>query len=393
MDVSIDARPPTTPGRRRKVVMIPSVGGGIGHLSRTAALARALTSLDSNVMVEYLLDADRLRPFNIDACRRMGFRPRFLPSRTRDNRDAIVAACLDDADVIVDDCSRYLQPLHRCVPQAAWVSIPMHPLGDELFMDWPSLAQMDLVLWAYAPLVGIPAELDVVADKLVETGPFLETEGVPGRTDARRALGLRAVGPHVTYAPRGFPFGREFGHRVLASVFGAVSALRQGGFPDLELVLLAVNDPAELKGVPGVPDTLPNWVHVEGVVTPARSLLHASAADIVVGEGTSTMHEAAALRSALVLMPGPIREAELLAHGLARERAASTFTREQTTPEGVMEAFRSALTSEPRQEDRLDRARALVTGGGGAKRAAEAILGLHGRSHLASRLGLRPDRS
>ncbi len=376
-----------------KVVMLPSVGGGIGHLSRTAALARALAALDSRVQVEYLLDTERLRPFNIDACRLMGFRPRFLPPRNRDNRDAIVRACLDDANVIVDDCSRYLQPLSRCVPQAAWVSIPMHPIGDELFMDWPNMAQMDLILWAYAPLVGVPTELDVVADRLVETGPFLETEGVPGRTEARRALGLRTVGPHVTYAPRGFPFGREFGHRVLASVFGAIDELRQSEFPDLELVLLAVGDPSDLKGVDGVPETLPDWVRVEGVVTPAQSLLHASAADIVIGEGTSTMHEAAALRSALVLMPGPIREAELLAQGLARESAASTFTRAQTTVEALMAAFRTALTPGRALENRLDRARELVTGGGGARRAAEAILGLSRPSLLAKRIARRSDLS
>lgn len=385
MDASIDTEHGNGAGQRRKVVMIPSVGGGIGHLSRTASLARALVALDPNVEVEYLLDTDRLRPFNIEACRRMGHRPRFLPPRNRENRDSIVAACLDDADIIVDDCSRYLQPLHRCVPQAAWVSIPMHPVGDELFMDWPNLAQMDLILWAYAPLVGVPAELDVVSDRLVETGPFLETAGVPGRAEARRALGLRAVGQHVTYAPRGFPFGREFGHRVLASVYGAVDALRRDGLPDLELVLLAVDDPTDLKGVAGVPETLPQWVRVEGMVMPAQSLLHASAADVVVGEGTSTMHEAAALRSALVLMPGPIREAELLAHGLAREKAASAFTREQTTPEGVKEAFRFALSPGRHLEERLDRARKLVIGGGGAKRAAEAILGLRRPSLLPAR--------
>jgi hypothetical protein len=79
-------------GSPPRVVMIPSVGGGIGHISRTAALARALQRLDPGVEVEFLLDTDRLRPFNIDATRRMGFTPRFLPPRTRDNRDAIARA-------------------------------------------------------------------------------------------------------------------------------------------------------------------------------------------------------------------------------------------------------------------------------------------------------------
>ena len=111
------------------VVMLPSVAGGIGHISRTAALARALKRLDPTVHVEYVLDADRLRPFNIDATMRMGFRPRLMPPRTRESRDAVARACLGDADVIVDDVARYLLPLRLAVPRAAWVSIAMHPIG------------------------------------------------------------------------------------------------------------------------------------------------------------------------------------------------------------------------------------------------------------------------
>lgn len=364
--------PPSPP----KIVMIPSVGGGIGHISRTGALARALRRIDPDVEIEFLLDTDRLRPFNIDACRQMGFRPRFLPPRNRENRDAIVRACLDDVDVIVEDCCRYLQPLHRSVPQAAWVSIPMHPVGDELFMDWPFLAQMDMFVWAYTPVVDVPSELDVVSDKLVKTGPFLETAGVPERAEARRQVGLRHAGPHVVYAPRGFPFGREFGHRVLASVFGAIETLRRTKHPDLQLVLLAVGNPEELRGVADVPETLPDWVHVEGLVSPAVSVLHTRAADIVIGEGTSTMHEGAALRTPLVLMPGPIREAELLAFGLAKAGAARSFTQVQTTPEAIAVAFDEALTPGPTRDDRIEKAFRLVTGGGGAEAAARRILDL-----------------
>ncbi|MBE7157425.1 MAG: hypothetical protein INR62_03145, partial [Rhodospirillales bacterium] len=150
---------PGSPIAAIKVVMIPSTAGGIGHISRTAALARALQRLHPRVEIEYVLDTDRLRPFNIDATRRMGFRPRFLPPRTRDNRDAIVRACLDDAHVVVDDCARYLLPLRQAVPHVGWVTIAMHPIGDELFMDWPLMAQMDAVIWPYAPLVSRPEEL------------------------------------------------------------------------------------------------------------------------------------------------------------------------------------------------------------------------------------------
>ena len=336
-------------GSPPRIVMIPSVAGGIGHISRTAALARALRRLDPGVEVEFLLDTERLRPFNIDATRRMGFTPRFLPPRTRDNRDAIARACLDRADVVVDDCARYLLPLRRAVPHLGWVTLAMYPVGDELFMDWPLMVQMDAVIWPYAPLVGLPAD-----------------------------------DPLLVHAPRGFPFGREFGHRVLAGVLGAAAALRAAGHPRLRLVLLAVSDPAELRGVPGVPDPLPDWVGVKGVVTPAESLLHIRAASAVVGEGTSTMHEGAALRTPLVLVPGPIPEAALLAQALDREGAAQVLTLQGTTPDALARVFRAALDGVPGQGEMLDRARALVTGGGGAAAAARVVLDVAARRRASA---------
>jgi hypothetical protein len=371
-------------GSPPRVVMIPSVAGGIGHISRTAALARALQRLDPGVDVEYLLDTDRLRPFNIDATRRMGFTPSFLPPRNRDNRDAITRACLDRADVVVDDCARYLLPLRQAVPHLGWVTLAMYPIGDELFMDWPLMAQMDAVIWPYAPLVGLPVELAAVAGKVVQTGPFLETDGVPDRAAARVQLGLPAADPLLVYAPRGFPFGREFGHRVLAGVLGAAAALRAAGHPRLRLVLLAVSDPAELRGIPGVPDPLPDWVVVKGVVTPAESLLHTRAASAVVGEGTSTMHEGAALRTPLVLVPGPIPEAALLAQALDREGAAQVLTLQGTTPDALAPVFRAALDGVPGQGEMLDRARALVTGGGGAAAAARVVLDVAARRRASA---------
>jgi hypothetical protein len=188
----------------------------------------------------------------------------------------------------VDDCARYLLPLRQAVPHLGWVTLAMHPIGDELFMDWPLMVQMDAVIWPYAPLVGLPTELAAVADKVVQTGPFLETDGVPDQAAALIQLGLPVNDPLLVYAPRGFPFGREFGHRVLAGVIGAAAALREAVHPRLRLVLLAVGDLAELRGIPGVPDPLPDWVDVKGIVTPAESLLHTRAASAVVGEGTST---------------------------------------------------------------------------------------------------------
>ncbi len=362
-----------------KVVMIPSVSGGIGHISRTATLARALQRPDPAVEVEYLLDAARLRPFNIDATRRMGFCPRFLPPLTRDNRDAMARACLDGAHVVVDDCSRYLLPLRHAVPHVGWITLAMHPLHDELFMDWPLMAQMDAVVWPYAPLVGVPAELGPVMDKVVRTGPFLDTEAVPDKAAARTRLGLPEGDPFVLYAPRGFPFGREFGHRVLAATYGAAQALRQGPHPQLRLVLLAVSDAADLRGIPGVPDPLPDWVSVQGVVTPAEALLHTRAADAVIGEGTSTMHEGAALRTPLVLVPGPIAEATLLAQALGRERAATALTLQQATPATFASAFRAALDGDHEHHAMLERAHALVTGGGGTLAAARVVLEIAAR--------------
>ncbi len=354
--------------------MIPSASGGIGHISRTATLARALRRLDASVEVEYVLDSDRLRPFNVEATMQMGYRPRFLPPRTRENRDAVVRACLGEADVIVDDTQRYLVPLRACVPRAAWVSIPMHPINDELFVDWPFLEQVDAVVWAYAPLVEMPAELGLVADKVTRTGPFLELGAVPNKAEARAKLGLDAAAGSVVYAPRGFPFGREFGHKVLAGAFEAVAQLRRTTQPGLLLTLLAVSDPAELRGIPGVPDALPDWVRVRGVLPQAEALLHMRAADVLMAEGTSTMHEGAALRTPMVLTPGPIGETQGLARALARHCAAITFEGEKITTANLARAFHDVLERRVDADAMAGRALSLVTVGGGVEAAARLVL-------------------
>ncbi len=365
-----------------RVTMLPSVGGGIGHISRSAALARALRRLDPGIEIEFVLDAERLRPFNIEATMQMGFRPRFLPPRTRENREGVVRACLGGADVIVDDVARYLLPLRQGVPEAAWISILMHPIGDELFLDWPFMAQMDALIWPYAPLVGLPAELAPFEGKLHRTGPFLEIGGVPEKRAARLQLGLREGEAAVVYAPRGFPFGPEFGHRVLSGVYEAVKALRAGGYPGLRLLLIAVKDPAELRAA-GLPEALPEWVSVEGVVTPGRSLLYARAADVLIAEGTSTMHEGAALRTALVLIPGPIREAIVLAEGLAREKGGRLLKIAEVTPEAVARVLAAVLGEPALNAAMLDRAALLVGGGGGTDAAARLVLEVAARRRAA----------
>jgi hypothetical protein len=354
--------------------MIPSVSGGIGHVSRTATLAREILRMDPTVEVEYLLDTERLRTFNVDATAQMGFRPRFLPPRTRDNRDAISRACLGDADVIVDDCSRHLLPLRRSVPHVGWISLAMHPIGDELFMDWPVMAQMDAVIWPYAPLVQLPAELTHPDIKVLQTGPFLAVGGVPDRHCARRQLGFDLTTPLLVYAPRGFPFGRDFGHLVLSKVYQAAQSLRAGPYPRLQLVLLAVNEASQLRGIEGVPDVLPDWVVVKGVVTPSESLLYIRAANAVVAEGTSTMHEAAALLTPVLLAPGPIAETTSLTEALLREDAGYSFSPSQTTVAELSRTLDTIFTDGPLQTAMLERAKKLITGGGGVAAAATLIL-------------------
>ena len=348
-----------------KVAMVPSVSGGIGHISRAATLARALRRLDPSVGIEMVLDAERLRPFNVDAAMGMGYRPRLMPPRTPESRGPIVRACLGDADVIVDDVARYLLPLRHHVPQAAWVTVAMHPIGDELFMDWPLMAQMDAVIWPYPEAIGMPEELAIVADRVVRTGPFLDLAGVPDREGARRRLDL-PPGPLLVHAPRGFPFGAGFGHRVLGTVFAAASALRER-HPGLRLVLLAVRDPAEL----------PPWVTVLGIQSQADTLLYQRAADVIVAEGTSTIHEAAALGTPMLVVPGPIREIELLAAALRRAEAAEVVPIGEVTVARLGEAMMHLLDGDGLRM--AGRAGGLVRGGGGVVQAARTILEVHRR--------------
>lgn len=373
------------------VVLIPSVGGGIGHISRTSTLARALCKLDPAINVEFVLDSERLRPFNIEAAMRTGFRVNFLPPRTPDNRQAVARACFAHADVIIEDTQLYLVPMRPYIPHAAWVSIPLFPMGDELFGDWPTYAQADAVIWAYAPVVGIPPELALLGDKVLHTGPFLEIDNVPKRSTALEQLGFAPDEQLVVYAPRGMPFGPEFGQQVLGGVYGAVERLREQ-HPRLRLVLLAVQHPDEIRA-PGVPTDLPSWVKVVGTVSPAESLLYTRAAAVVVAEGTSTTHEAAALRTPLLMVPGTIRETWTLGTRLKEQHAAHILWIEQVTPASVAQVFERALVDTEERTRMLDAAHALVTGGGGAAAAARRVLDIVAARKAGGRDGQRTERS
>ncbi|WP_073138216.1 glycosyltransferase family protein [Muricoccus roseus] len=366
-----------------KVIMLPCVEGGIGHVSRTATLARALKRADPSVEIEYVIDMVRLRPPNVEMTMQMGYQPRLLPPISRHNRNAVARACLGDADVIVDDTARYLLPLRACVPGAAWVSIPIPPVGDELFGDWPMMKQMDAIIWAYAPLVALPEELSLVQELVVKTGPFLDLSSVPDRESARTTLGAEPGSPMILYAVRNFPFSREFGIRVLSSVYGAAERLRRSSHPGLRLHLIAVHDREELRSILGL-EAFPDWVRLEGVVPQADALRHISAADIVIGEGTSTMHEAAAMGTPMVLVPGPISETLLLGEALGRHEAAHSFLPDAVSAEALEGAFRAVLDRPEETRAMLDRARTLITGGGGVEAAARLILDIGAKRHRAA---------
>jgi hypothetical protein len=160
---------------------------------------------------------------------------------------------------------------------------------------------------------------------------------------------------------------------VLTGVYGAAGALRRAGHPGLRLMLLAIGDPSELRDVEGVPAEPPPWVTVRGVVAPAEALAYERAADVLVGEGTSTMHEGAALRTPLVLVPGPLREATLLATRLGEEGAAHVLPIGEVTPEALAATFGAVLAGGAGQEAMVGRAFPLATGGGGVVAAARRV--------------------
>ena len=98
--------------------------------------------------------------------------------------------------------------------------------GTNYLWIGPYWRKQMLSFGAYPPLVAQPPELSIVANKVVQTGPFLDTDAVPSKEQARRILGLAQDELIVLYAPRGFPFGVGFGHQVIRSLFGALSAMQ-----------------------------------------------------------------------------------------------------------------------------------------------------------------------
>ena len=86
------------------------------------------------------------------------------------------------------------------------------------------------------------------------------------------------------------------------------------------------------------------------------------------------MHEAAALRTPLVLVPGPLQEAMVLARCLGEHRAADAVPLEAVTRESFAAVFRAILAGGPSGAAKTARAYELVTGGGGVRAAARVVL-------------------
>ena len=357
-----------------RVVLIPSASGGLGHIGRTAALARQLQRCDASIELEYLLDTDNLRAFNIDAAAATGYKVNLLPALKRSQRDAIVRAALSSADIVIEDTCRHLIALRSIVPKSTWISVPMYPLGDELFMDWPLLAQSDGIIWAYPPSLDFPAELAPFAAKLIRTGAFLELGAIPDRAQARRRLRFAPDERVLIYAPRGMTFGRSFGEQVLAALIGAVMQLAQRR--KVRLVLASVRDRDELRG-PGIPDPLPDCVTVRGALAPIQMLTYIRAADVAVTEGSNMTQEAAALNTPILMIPGTIYEAWLLGTRLREVNGAKVLWIETVSVASVRDALRELLGAAPRRRSLLANARKLIAGGGGVEAAARFVLERH----------------
>jgi hypothetical protein len=348
------------------------VSGGLGHVTRLAKLARALKRTDPSLRLCFVLSELRLRSINVGAVKRLGYPVRLLPNPDRLERDETVRKVLGDVDVVIEDTERRLIAYRRILPRLkTWISIPMLPLWDELFLDGALLEHADHILYTYPAAMPLPSELGPFRDKLTVTGPFLDPGELPSRASARRRLALGPRQRLVTYAPRGFPFGRWFGERVLNGVVGGVIRLRAQS-EDVSLVLTGVPDLAAIQ-----PRRLPRLdgikgVTVKGIVAPREVATYLAAADIVVLEGTSTLFEAALAGSPVIMVPGPIYETWLEGTIVAGNDAAIVLRPEEVTRSNMQQHMASILESPDAAVARSARLRDLV-GKGGLDIAVEII--------------------
>lgn len=356
-----------------KLAFIPSVTGGFGHVTRAAKLIRGLELADPTLEFVVVVSELGLREAAREAVERLGYPVRILPNPVRHERDERVASVLGDVDVVVEDTERKLIAYRRVLPGVrAWISIPMLPLWDELFMDWPLLEHADRVLYTYPEIMPVPEELSALSPRLTVTGPILDADEMPSREEARAALGFGEEERVITYAPRDFPFGRWFGHRVLNGVVGGYLRARRQ-LPDLRLVLTAVPslEAIQPSGLPRL-DEIPG-VTVKGVVSSAEARDHIVAADLVVVEGTSTLFDAAVAGTPVFMVPGPIYETWLEGTWVNEENAGIVMRPGDVTRRSVEQVFRRIFEDTTETRARSARLRELV-GHGGRDKAVETIL-------------------
>ncbi len=353
------------------VMIIPSVSGGLGHVTRTLKLARGLERADPSLRVIYGLDEVGLRPINQEAISRSGFPLRVIPNPVRHERDERIRATLGDIDVVIEDTNRRLVAHRPLLPRLrAWISLPMLPIWDDLHMDWPLLEHVDCILYAYPAVIPVPEELDRFRDKLTVTGPILDPEEMPGRAEARHRLGLDQSARYIIYAPRGFPFGQWFGRRVLSGVVGGYARLARTQ-PDVQLLLTAVPDLAAVQ-----PPRLPpldqiDGVSVWGTLSPEQGRDSVAAADLVIVEGTTTLFDAATAGTPVLMVPGLIYETALEGTLVDEHGAGIVMRPEEVTARTMATNMRRALDP-ALSGQRVERLRTLV-GPGGRDAAVSAI--------------------
>ncbi len=366
------SRSKSSPRDSSRIVFIPSVSGGLGHITRTLRLARELERQRDDLCIEYVLDRDRLRENNVKFAESTGYPVQLLPPRGRDSRDVIIRALLGDADLVIDDTTSYLVPYRRLIG-AKWVTMPMYPLADELFMSWPLMMQADRILWTYPAAMGIPEELQALQRKVFVSGPILGAEELPSRAEGRRTLNFRDDELILYYSPRGMPFGRDFGERLLASLVNGFIQLRKK-YPTLRLVLTGVRDKNELR-FPGMPADARRvrGLDVRGILSPQEIRALTAGADVTIAEGTTTTFEAIAAGTPLLMVPGAIYETWLLGTRLHAADAAVIEWIERVTP-ATMAAHLDRIISGPaRTRERTERARKFLGEDGGAKAAKEIL--------------------
>jgi glycosyltransferase involved in cell wall biosynthesis len=364
-------------GHTRRIALIPSVSGGLGHVTRLSKLARALKVADPSLELCFVLPERRLRAVNVEAVRSHGYPVRMLPDPVRHERDDLIRDALGDIDVVIEDTERRLIAYRHILPRlTAWISIPMLPLWDELFMDGPLLEHADHILFTYPDVMPVPAELERFVDKLTVTGPFGEPAPTSARQLARRRLGLGSRQPLITYAPRGFPFGRAFGERVLNAVVGGFLRVRRER-EDARLTLTGVPDVSAIQ-----PRRLPpldqiDGLEVKGMIAPDEVAAYVAAADIVVLEGTSTLFEAARAGTPVIMVPGPIYETLAEAAWLEETQAGTVLRPGEATRRNMAERMTNILDDRPAAVGRSARLSAIVGPGGEAKAVAVifALLG------------------